>query len=127
MSTATTQEREERRERPVVDTLRTLFLASIGALALTRDEIEQMVRRLVERGELAEKDARKLLDEVLAARKEGLDRWGARIEERVEHVLERLRIPRQQDLEGLEARLSALEAKIDALMAQLEERSEAEE
>jgi len=121
MSTAQ-RTKEEQRERPVVETLRTVFLASIGALALTRDEVEQLVRRLVERGELAEKEARQLLDEVMAGRKETVEKWSRRLEERVEAVLRRLDVPQRSDMEALEKRLRALERKLDALSAQLEKR-----
>ena len=117
---------KERQENPVVDLVRKTLLASIGALAITRDELEQAVNRLVERGEMAEKDARKLLDDILAARKKELDAWGKRVEERVEKVLERLRIPQREDLEELEARLANLEAKLDELMSRLDKEAQSE-
>src|SRR5689334_19341219 len=43
-----------------VDALRKLLLAGIGAVALSRDETESFVNKLVERGEIAQKDAEKL-------------------------------------------------------------------
>ena len=47
----------------LVDALRKVLLASIGGVALAQDEIGKFLNRMVERGEIAEKDARKLMDE----------------------------------------------------------------
>ncbi len=44
-----------------VELLRKMMLAGVGAVAMSRDETEQFVNKLVERGELAQKDAEKLL------------------------------------------------------------------
>ncbi|MEW6504421.1 MAG: phasin family protein, partial [Chloroflexota bacterium] len=40
---------------------RKILLAGIGAAALAQEEIERFVNRLVEKGELAEKDARRMI------------------------------------------------------------------
>ena len=46
---------------PFVDAMRKLLLASIGAIALSREQTDAFVKRLVERGELAQKDGEKVL------------------------------------------------------------------
>ncbi len=46
-----------------------MLLATIGAAAIAQDEIEALVDRLVERGEIAEKDGKKLVREVMDKRK----------------------------------------------------------
>jgi polyhydroxyalkanoate synthesis regulator phasin len=48
----------------IIDGMRRLLLASFGAVAMTFDEVEAFVKKLVERGELAQKDAEKLLHEM---------------------------------------------------------------
>src|SRR5690348_9183210 len=55
----------------LVEGLRRLLLASIGAVALSRDETEAFVNKLVERGELAQKDAERLLREVQSRVRQG--------------------------------------------------------
>ncbi len=111
---------ERKRERAVVDTVRSVLLAGIGALALTKDELEAIVNRLVERGELAEKDARSLLQDLIERRKKESEEWEDRItralEPRLQRIIDRLNIPTRQDVEALSKRLSALERKIDRLV-----------
>ena len=48
---------------PMVDMVRKVLLASIGAVALTQEEVEKVVNKLIERGEIAEKDGRKLIND----------------------------------------------------------------
>ena len=60
---------EEDEQNPLVAMLRKLMLAGIGAVAMTQEEIEKLVERLVERGEIAEKDSSQLLQEVMERRK----------------------------------------------------------
>ncbi len=47
------------------EVMRKLILAGVGALALSRDEAEEFINKLVERGELAQKDAQHLIDETV--------------------------------------------------------------
>jgi hypothetical protein len=60
----TTQDQAEGKEYPLYNLSRRVLLASIGAVALAQDEIERFISKLVERGEIAEKDAKKLIDEI---------------------------------------------------------------
>src|SRR5437762_12761820 len=54
-----------------LELLRKLLLAGVGAVAMSRDETEQFVNKLVERGELAQKDAEKLLRDVQPRLRQG--------------------------------------------------------
>ncbi len=114
--------KESQEKRSVTEVVRTVLLAGIGALALTKEEVEQIVNRLVERGELAEKDARRVLEDLWSRRRQEVDRWAGRLEERLEKALERLNVPRREDLDALEKRLAALERKLDALSERLDAR-----
>jgi poly(hydroxyalkanoate) granule-associated protein len=50
----------------VFEVMRKLMLAGFGAFALTREEAEALLNRLVDRGEIAQKDAQKIMDETMA-------------------------------------------------------------
>lgn len=50
------------------ETTRMILLAGVGAISLAQDEINIFLDRLVERGEMAEADARKLVREVMDRR-----------------------------------------------------------
>jgi poly(hydroxyalkanoate) granule-associated protein len=95
---------------------RKLFLVSIGTMALAQEEVENMVQTLVEQGELAEKEGRRLVKDLLKRQKKGIQRSQEKGEEYVEEVLDRLQVPTRHDIEALEAQIAELNAKIDALI-----------
>ena len=107
-----------------VEALRKLLLAGIGAVALSRDETEGFVNRLVERGELAQKDAEKLLREVqgkLRVRpnvEAQAEKVTMRVEQGVEESLNRLNIPSKRDIEDLSAKIAQLAARVEELRKQ---------
>ena len=69
-----TEETDEKKpRRPLYDATRMVLMAAVGAASLAQDEMDGFVDRLVERGEMAEADARKLVREVLD-RREKVDR-----------------------------------------------------
>jgi poly(hydroxyalkanoate) granule-associated protein len=109
-----------------VELLRKMLLAGVGAVAMTRDEAEQFVNKLVERGELAQKDAEKLLHDVQnrlrqgrpEAAKEQAEKFGARFEQGMEEFLNRLNIPSKHDIEELSAKIAQLSARVEELRKQ---------
>lgn len=50
------------------DATRTVLLAAVGAVSFAQEEMSTFVDRLVERGEMAESDARKLVREIMDRR-----------------------------------------------------------
>lgn len=95
------------------ETTRLILLAGIGAISLAQDEINAFLDRLVERGEMAEADARKLVREVMD-RREKLER------ERREHMRESKRAGGERaatrtDIEALNARIAELTRQIEEL------------
>src|SRR4030042_2941850 len=100
---------------PLVEAARKVRLAGIGAVALAQDEIEDFVNRLVERGEIAEKDGRKLVREVMDRRKKDAEKAEDEIGKRVEDVLDRMSVPTKADIEALGEKIAALSKKVDEL------------
>jgi len=101
--------------RPLLDAARKVLLAGIGAVALAQDEIEDFVNRLVERGEIAEKDGRKLVREVMDKRKKEAEKAEDEVSKRVEEVLDRMSVPTKADIEALGDKIAALSKKVDEL------------
>ena len=98
--------------------IRRLLLASIGAVAMTRDETEAFVNKLVERGELAQKDAEKLLREVRSRVREGrpqVQKVGERVGQGMEDFLNRMNIPSKHDIDDLSTRIAQLAARVEEL------------
>jgi polyhydroxyalkanoate synthesis regulator phasin len=102
---------EEERSR-FFQTARKVVLAGIGAVALAQDEVEDFVNKLVERGEIAEKDARKLLREVTDKRRKSAEK---EMDRRLDDVLERMNVPSKADIDALGHKITALARKVDVL------------
>jgi poly(hydroxyalkanoate) granule-associated protein len=105
--------KEER--SPLLGTARKVLLAGIGAVALAQEEIEDFVNKLVERGEIAEKDGRKLVNEVMDKRKRGTEKAEDILARRVQEILARMNVPTKADIEVLGNKIAALNAKVDEL------------
>ncbi len=121
------KEKEERREE-MTTLIKRLLLAGVGAIALTKDEVDDFLDRLVERGELAEEEAHKMLKEV-AERQEkkaqkAVEKLG--VEKKAEKVSEKADIPRKSDIDALAGRIEEISRKLDALNARLKEQEKTE-
>lgn len=99
----------------LLSTLRKLALASIGAAVVAQDELEKFIQKMAEKGEIAEKDARKLIDEVISRRKEGFKKADVEFDKRLEQALARLNIPTKSDIEALMNQVDALSKKIEEI------------
>ncbi len=99
--------------------LRRVLMAGVGAVALTQEQIEDFVGKLVERGEIADGDARKLVSDVIDRRKRMIQDGGKRAEEsvdrRIESLLARMNIPSKSEIETLSEKISVLSRKVDEL------------
>ena len=102
---------EEERNR-LFQAVRKVVLASIGAVGLAQDEVEDMVNRLVKRGEIAEKDARKLFREVSEKRSQRAEKT---VDKQMGKMLDRMNVPSKTDIEALSEKISALTAKVEEL------------
>jgi polyhydroxyalkanoate synthesis regulator phasin len=104
---------EETEERSALyGAVRKVLLAGMGAVALAQEEADDLLNKLVERGEIAEKDASKLMKEIMdkrrRSRKDGL-------EKRIEVILDRMNVPTKADIEALGDKITALSHKVDEL------------
>ncbi len=100
---------------PLLDAVRKVLLASVGAVALAQGELEDFVNGLVERGEIAEQDGRKLVHELIERRNKTAAKAEAGLEGRVEELLNRMNVPTKADLDRLSAKIAALVERVDEL------------
>lgn len=100
---------------PLYEASRRVLLASIGAIALAQDEIEDFVEKLVERGEIAEKDGKKLVREVIDKRKKDVSKAENELNKRIDEVVERMDVPTKADIDALGDQINELSNKVDAL------------
>jgi polyhydroxyalkanoate synthesis regulator phasin len=109
---------EEAEVNPVVALARKVVLAGVGAVVLTQEEIEKLVARLVERGEIAEKDGKKLVQEAMEKRKKDAQKGQDELDKRMEEILARMNVPTKKDIDALSAKITALTKKVDELKQQ---------
>jgi len=100
---------------PLFETARRVVLAAVGAVALASDEVENFVNKLVERGEIAEKDARKLMKEVTEKTEKQIKPAEKEMEKRLEEVRNTLSIPTKADIDALSNKVAELTAKVESL------------
>lgn len=112
-------ETNESGRNQMVDLARKLLLAGVGAVALAQDEVEAFVNRLIERGEIAEKDGRKLITEVMDRRRKQVEEAQTAAKEgvdsRLEAILHRMNIPTKSDVTALSDKIAALAQKVDQM------------
>lgn len=113
------EEAEETSSNPFLDGIRRALLAGVGAVSVAQDEAEKFVHKLIEKGEIAEKDGRSLLTELADKRKqraqESSKRVSDELEKRMESLLNRMNIPTKADIEQLSKKVAELTKKIDSL------------
>jgi poly(hydroxyalkanoate) granule-associated protein len=94
---------------------RKVVLATVGAVGIAQDEIDGYVKRLVERGELSEKQARKLMVETKEKRAKAAKHAEQTFEHRIEKVLHRANVPTRRDVEALSAKITTLTHRVEQL------------
>ncbi len=100
---------------PLYEASRRVLLASIGAIALAQDEIEDFVEKLVERGEIAETDGKKLVREVIDKRKKDVSKAEDELNKRIDEVVIRMDVPTKADIVALGDQINELSVKVDEL------------
>ena len=108
-------EAADKNQSQMAELLRRVLLATIGAAAIAQEEIEALVNRLVERGEIAEKDGKKMIHEMMDKRKTKTTKVEDDINKNMESVLNRMNIPTKGDVEALSQKITGLSKKIDEL------------
>jgi poly(hydroxyalkanoate) granule-associated protein len=95
-------------------------------MAMSYDEAEKFINRLIERGELAQKDGEKVMNEVMnrfrqrpqeaqAEAENKANELGNQIEQNVEQFFNRLNIPTKRDIDELSARVAQLAARVEEM------------
>ena len=110
---------EESGPNPLLEMTRKILYASIGAVALTQEEVEKFVNKLIERGEIAEKDGRKLIKDIMEKRRKKGEEVQtdaqSQVDGRMKDILDRMNIPTKSDIESLNEKITILTEKIDEL------------
>lgn len=95
----------------MVDLLKKVILAGLGAFAITKEKAEEIVDELIKKGELTEDKRLKTVQDLLDKAREQEDALNAKVAATVKNVLEKLDLPTRKDI-------ARLEKKIDQLIKQ---------
>jgi polyhydroxyalkanoate synthesis regulator phasin len=106
---------EEPERKALLEAARKVLLAGIGAVALAQEEIEDFVNKLIERGEIAEKDGRQLVRDVVEKRRKKTQEAEHELDKHIEELLDRMNVPTKADIADLSAKIATLTKKVDEL------------
>ena len=107
----------------LLESVRRVLMAGVGAVTLAQEEVEEFVSKLIDRGELADKDGRKLVSDFVEGRRETVRekaKWAeGEFDQRIEGLLNRLNIPSKLDIDRLSKKIDALNRKINKLKKEM--------
>ena len=104
----------------MLETIKNLMLASLGAAVLTKEKAMRFMDEAVERGEMSAGEAEKVAEEVVAESKRQASLWGDKLQEAVNQALASLDLVKRSEAAALEARLAKVELELDALKRKVE-------
>lgn len=113
----------ETTRKQIADYSRKLFLASLGVVGMTQDNIndawkssQKFADKLVERGEtFEEKNLRRARKQAEEQGEEVVEKVKSRFDETVETVINRLQLPTRSTISDLEKQIASLGRKIDRI------------
>jgi len=97
---------------PLAELVRKVLLAGIGAAVLAQEEAEALIQKLIEKGELAEKDGRWMMKDLHEKRRKKVE---GELDKRIVSLIERMKLPTKSDIEELSDKITAIATKVDQL------------
>jgi polyhydroxyalkanoate synthesis regulator phasin len=91
------------------DFLKKTYLFGLGLASLTKERVEEIVDEMVKRGEVAEKDRSKVLDDLLTRAKEEQQKLTGTIKETVKNIVHDMGLPTRDEFLNLKNRVEELE------------------
>jgi polyhydroxyalkanoate synthesis regulator phasin len=105
----------EIQRHPFREMVQKVFYAGLGATAMTRDELNALLGKMVQRGEVVESETKEMADEVSAKRQQQLSRLQEEVDKRVRQILSSVNMPSSADIEDLNAKIAALQRRVEEL------------
>lgn len=96
----------------MIDTLRKIVLIGIGALSLTKEKAEQLVKELVEKGHVTTDEARSFVKELLERGQRERETVRKAVVEEIDDLREKWGLVTKKDLNEVLRRLTVLEEAV---------------
>ncbi|MBU1487093.1 phasin family protein [bacterium] len=93
----------------MLDLLKKTALVGLGALVMTEEKIEEIVKDLVKKGEVSQGEGKTLVSELMQKAEAGKKEIEEKIEAIVKKTLRKLDIPSRSELKEIKAKLDKLE------------------
>lgn len=100
------------------------FLTSLGAVLLTKDKIEEVIRKMVEESKMTEADARRLKEELLNTGEQQFSKMEKTFSDSFKKGLDRMGVGREDEFLGLKHKVEALEVRLSIVEKSLAEKPE---
>ncbi len=97
------------------ETLERLILLQIGAAAVTRDKVEEIVERLIEQGRVQREEGRAVVEDVMSRARERSSGARSLVDASVQQGLRGAGVPTREDYEDLLFRVEQLEHRVRML------------
>ncbi len=94
------------------DVLKKVFNLGLGAIVITKEKAEEVVKELVRKGEVGEEESRKLVNKLIEKGQESRKEMQTQIEKTVKGVIEKLDISTRSELEGLKSEIERLKENL---------------
>jgi len=91
--------------------IKKMMMFGVGLAAMTREKTEELVRELVKKGEMSEKEGKQLVNDLMEKSKKMTREIETKTEEMVTSTLKRLNIPTRKELDELRERVDRLEKR----------------
>ena len=89
----------------MIDLIKKTMLAGVGLAAMTKDKVEELAEELTEKGELSEKEAKKMVDDLLKRSKRARKDLDKKMENVVMKVLKKLDVATKKDIARLDKKI----------------------
>ncbi len=118
-SSSTAHDDSANGKSPIATGVESALRASIGLFSLGKEEAEAIINRMIERGELAEKDGRRIIKDLFERPKQGVQHINHKVERAVDEtmigILNILNIPTKTDVQTLSEKINELAEKVEEL------------
>jgi len=96
----------------MIDLIKKTYLAGLGLANLTREKAEEIVDDLIKRGEVAEKDRSKAVENMLNRIQEEQDKLFATVKDYVKKTVHEMGLPTRDEYLSLQQRVGELESAL---------------
>jgi polyhydroxyalkanoate synthesis regulator phasin len=101
----------------VRDLIERVFLLGVGAAALTKDRVQELVEELVRRGQLSGEEGREVADRLVARSREEARAAAKKADSSLQGAYREIGLVTRRDVEDIEFRLRQLEHRVLLLEA----------